>query len=133
MSVMINFNSTPNFVYSASERELLTLSIAEILDALIADYKSFSHGNDAGIQIPKSLQEPRLAHSCILYAEGLRLAQTHLRLAKKLILASMFNEDVRASQWLKSNGEAKVLETMLEIIAQFEEAKRKEREKQEEE
>ena len=131
-SVMTNNSSISNFIFGASERELLTFSMAEIIDGLIADYKSFSHGNDEGILIPKALQEPRLAHSCILYSEGLRLAHTHLRLAKKLILASLLNGDIRASQWLKNNGEAKILETLLEMITQFEETKKKEREKQDE-
>lgn len=108
MSVMTNFNSTPNFLSGASERELLTLSMSEIIDALLADYKSFSHGNDAGIHVPDKKQEPRQTHSCILYAEGLRLARTHLRLAKKLILASLFESNEPAAQWLAVNGNVNV-------------------------
>lgn len=100
MSVMTNFNSTPDSIFSATERELLTLSFDEILSGLINDYKSFSRGADAGISIPNGKQELRAAHSCILYAEGLRLTQAHLELAKKLILASLFDFSSQAKSWI---------------------------------
>ena len=88
---MTNFNSTSNFIFGASERELSTLSLREIIDGLMADYRSFSSGTSAGIHIPSGKQEPRMSHSCILFAEGLRQASVHLELAKKLILASLFD------------------------------------------
>lgn len=105
---MKNTNAIPNLLSGANERELLTLSVAEITDALMADYKNFSSGIQEGISIPGKLQEPRMAHSSILYAEGLRLAQTHLDEAKKLIIASLFNFNEQAKDWLavKEIGEA---------------------------
>ena len=99
MSAMTNYNSTPNYLFSAPERELLTLSSAEIIDGLKADYESFCRGNDAGVRVPDKMQEPRMAHSCILFAEGLRLAKTHLEQAKKLILASLFDCNIKIAGW----------------------------------
>lgn len=122
-------STTPNFIFSASEHELITLSLAEIIDGLMTDYKSFSRGNKAGVEVPKSKQEIRMAHSCILYAEGLRLAYTHLELAKKLILASLFANNERAAEWLTLNGEVKQVKELMKRIADFEAqktAKRKE-------
>lgn len=92
-------NNTSNFLFGATERELVTLSMAEIIDGLMADYKSFSPGIQAGIRIPDKKVEPRMAHSSILYAEGLRLAKTHLELAKKLILASIFDYSDQICYW----------------------------------
>lgn len=99
MSVMTNMNSTSNFLFGASEHELLTLSLSEIIDGLMNDYKSFSQGDGAGIRIPDSKQEPRMAHSSILFAEGVRLALTYPELGKKLVLASLFNNHERAAYW----------------------------------
>lgn len=93
-------NMTSNFLFGATERELVTFSMAEIIDGLMADYKSFSSGIQEGIRIPDKKIEPRMAHSGILYAEGIRLAHTHLELAKKLILASLFDFTDQASYWL---------------------------------
>lgn len=107
MSVMTNFNSTINSIFGATERELLTLSLSEIIDGLMNDYKSFSRGTDAGIKIPDNKVEPRMSHSCVLYAEGLRLAQTHLDMAKKLILASIFDFNDQALFWLNVERKAK--------------------------
>lgn len=144
---MANINSTSNFIFGASERELLTLSISEIIDGLLADYQSFSTGNLPGVNIPDRMVEPRMAHSCILYAEGLRLARTHLELAKKLILASLFDiteqaeewlanadkhhTNARAIDWLKANNEADLLTKVLKAIQDFEDYKAEERKKEE--
>lgn len=98
-SVMANKTITSNSIFSASERELVTLSMSEIIDGLLLDYKSFSHGVQAGISVPDNLQEPRVSHSCILYAEGLRLARTHQEQARKLILASLFESNAKATDW----------------------------------
>lgn len=109
MSVMTNMNSISNFLFGASEHELLTLSLSEIIDGLMNDYKSFSQGDGAGIRIPDSKQEPRMAHSSILFAEGARLALTYPELGKKLILASLLDNHERAAFWtllkLKSKSE----------------------------
>jgi len=124
---MANMNYSSEFIFSAPERELLTLSIAEIIDGLMADYKNFSHKNDAGIRIPEKKQEPRMSHSCILYAEGLRLAHTHLNLAKKLILASLFDFVQQANYWFmierkskeeeeKAKAEGKLIEKTFDLI-----------------
>lgn len=101
MSVMTKSNSIIESIFGASERELLTLSLAEIIDGLMQEYKSFSRGIEAGINIPDSKAEPRMSHSCILYAEGLRLAHTHLELAKKLIFASLLNFNSTAREQLE--------------------------------
>lgn len=101
---------TSNYLFSATERQLLTLSLAEIIDGLLADYKSFSQGNAPGIRIPKDKLEPRMGHSCILYAEGLRLAHTHLELAKKLITTSLFYFSDQATYWFAM--EKKIKEEM---------------------
>lgn len=130
---MTNFNTTPEFIFSASERELLTLTLAEIIDGIICDYKSFSKGIEEGIKIPEKKQEPRLMHSCILYAEGLRLAHTHPELAKKLIFASLFNASNRALDWLRANGEASKVIALLREIVKFEKWKKDERKRREEE
>lgn len=133
-------NNTTNFIFGATERELVTLSMAEIIDGLMADYKSFSSGIQAGIRIPDKKVEPRMAHSSILYAEGLRLAKTHLELAKKLILASLFDAitakdriNIRSIEWLKANDEAELLKKVLKAIKDFEDYKAEERRKEEEE
>lgn len=97
MSVMKNMNSISNFLFGASEHELLTLSLPEIIDGLMNDYKSFSQGDGAGIRIPDSKQEPRMAHSSILFAEGARLALTYPELGKKLVLASLLDNHERAA------------------------------------
>lgn len=97
MSVMKNMNSISNFLFGASEHELLTLSLSEIIDGLMNDYKSFSQGDGAGIRIPDSKQEPRMAHSSILFAEGARLALTYPELGKKLVLASLLDNHERAA------------------------------------
>lgn len=99
MSVMTNMNSTSNFLFGASEHELLTLSLSEIIDGLMNDYKSFSQGDGAGIRIPDNKQESRMAHSSILFAEGARLALTYPELGKKLVLASLFDNHERAAFW----------------------------------
>lgn len=109
MSVMTNMNSISNFLFGASEHELLTLSLSDIIDGLMNDYKSFSQGDGAGIRIPDSKQEPRMAHSSILFAEGARLALTYPELGKKLVLASLLDNHERAAFWtllkLKSKSE----------------------------
>lgn len=120
---MSNMNTTSNFIFGATEHELITLSLAEIIDGLMTDYKSFSRGNEPGVEVPKEKQEIRMAHSCILYAEGLRLAYTHLELAKKLILASLFANNERAAQWLTLNGEVKQVKELMKRIADFEASK----------
>lgn len=132
LSVMRNYNTTSNFIFCASERELITLSNAEILSGILADYKSFSRGIAAGIRIPEELQGPRMGHACILYAEGIRLAHTHLELAKKLILASLFYHQDRATEWLTIHGEAAALENLSHLIQEFEDFKAAERKRKEE-
>lgn len=118
---MTNFNITSNFIFGASERELITISFAEIIAGLVADYKSFSKGNEAGISIPQNKCESRMGHSCILYAEGVRLAHTHLELAKKLILASLFDYSDQIYYWLalkeraKKNENFNVLEAITSV------------------
>lgn len=97
---MTNLNLTSNFIFGATERELATLSFAEIISGLMNDYKSFSAGTQAGIRIPDSKQERRISHSCILFAEGLRMAQSNLDIAKKLILASLFDFNNYVNYWL---------------------------------
>lgn len=118
-SAMTNFNTTPNYIFCASERELLTLSLAEIIEGLQADYKSFSGKTDAGIRIPESKQEPRMSHSCILYAEGIRLAHTHLDLGKRLVLSSLFDNIERVAQWYAAMGEKPKLKPLLKKISEF--------------
>lgn len=93
-------NTTTNFLFSASERELVNLSLKEIIDGIMADYKSLSYGNQEGIRIPEKKVEARMSHSSILYAEGLRLVQSHIELAKKLILASVFDYSDQIYYWL---------------------------------
>lgn len=117
---MSKMNTTSNFIFGATEHELITLSLGEIIDGLLTDYMSFSRGNNAGIEVPKEKQEIRMAHSCILFSEGLRLAYTHLELAKKLILASLFANNERAAEWLTLNGEVKQVEALMKRIADFE-------------
>lgn len=129
---MRNYNTTSNFIFCAPERELITLSNSEILSGLLADYKSFSRGIAAGIWIPEELQGPRMGHACILYAEGLRLARTHLELAKKLILASLFYHQDRATEWLTCHGEAAALADLSRLIQEFEDFKAAERKRKEE-
>ena len=104
---MTNMNMTSDFIFGASERELLTLSMAELIDGLMADYKGFSRGTDAGISIPANKLETRMAHACMLYAEGLRLAHTHLELARKLLLASLYDFTSQANNWFKAEETAK--------------------------
>ena len=99
---MTNFNTPSEFIFSAAERELLTLSTDEIIQGLMADYKKFSPKTDAGIRIPDGKREPRQAHSCILYAEALRLAHAHLEMAEKLMLASLFEFNSQAAGWIKA-------------------------------
>lgn len=53
-----------------------------------------------------------MSHSCILYAEGLRLAHTHLNLAKKLILASLFDFEPQAYYWFNVERRTKEKEEM---------------------
>lgn len=115
MSVMKNMNSTSNFLFGASEHELLTLSLSEIIDGLMNDYKSFSQGDGAGIRIPDSKQEPRMAHSSILFAEGVRLALTYPELGKKLVLASLFDNHERAAFWTFFQQESKS-ENIINVI-----------------
>lgn len=115
---MTNFNITPNFIFCATERELLTLSLADIVNGLTADYKGFSRGNEASIRIPENQQEPRMSHSCILYAEGLRLAHTHPELAKKLVLASLFDSTARAAQWFAVKPDESAVFTVIRKIAE---------------
>lgn len=120
MSVMENFNFTSDFIFSATERELLTLSLDDIVRGLMADYKSFSRNQDAGINIPKERREPRMSHSCILYAEGLRLAHTHLELAKKLVLASLFDCNEGTGRWVAANGDFGKMEAILKKMVKAE-------------
>ena len=124
---MTNFNNTPIFLFSASERELFTLSNEEIVEGLFADYKSFSHRHEEGIEIPERLLEPRATHAGILFSEGLRLAHTHLELAKKLVLASLFEYSQRAAEWLRNNGMTKELESFIKQVTDFETFKTSER------
>lgn len=118
---MTNFNSTSNFIFGATERELSTLSLREIIDGLMADYKSFSSGTSAGIHIPSGKQEPRMSHSCILFAEGLRQASVHLELAKKLILASLFDSNAGLGNWIAANEDSDMLEKIFRKIVKSEE------------
>lgn len=129
---MRNFTETPNFIFSALERELLTLSIEEIIEALVADYKSFSHGNDEGIAVPEDLLEKRLSHSCILCGEGCRLALRLPELGKKLVMACLFYSNERAEEWLTIHGEGEAVKTLHQKIADFEAEKERERQKAEE-
>lgn len=115
MSVMKNMNSISNFLFGASEHELLTLSLSEIIDGLMNDYKSFSQGDGAGIRIPDSKQEPRMAHSSILFAEGARLALTYPELGKKLVLASLLDNHERAAFWTLFQLESKS-ENIINVI-----------------
>lgn len=115
MSVMTNMNSISNFLFGASEHELLTLSLSEIIDGLMNDYKSFSQGDGAGIRIPDSKQEPRMAHSSILFAEGARLALTYPELGKKLVLASLLDNHERAAFWTLFQLESKS-ENIINVI-----------------
>ena len=124
---MRNFKTIPNFLFGATERELFNLSNEEIVGCLFDDYESFSHRNEEGIEIPERLLEPRETHAGILFAEGLRLAHTHLELAKKLILASLFEYSQRAAEWLRNNGMSKELETFIKMVTDFEAYKKAER------
>ena len=98
---MTNTNMTSNFIFGASERELLTLSMAELIAGLVADYKSFSQSINKGIDIPKSKRDLRMGHACILFAEGVRLAWSHPELGKKLIFASLFDLSDRVPEWFQ--------------------------------
>lgn len=113
---MTNRNFTPNYLFSASERELLTLSFAEIISGLVADYKGLCRGNEVGVHVPDKMQEPRMMHSCILFAEGLRLAPTHLDLAKKLIMTSLFESNARAASWFAEKNDPAELWAILQKI-----------------
>lgn len=128
MSVMTNMNSISNFLFGASEHELLTLSLSEIIDGLMNDYKSFSQGDGAGIRIPDSKQEPRMAHSSILFAEGARLALTYPELGKKLVLASLLDNHERAAFWtlLKLKSKSEDIINVIRKIANGEELSGKE-------
>lgn len=132
MSVMKNMNSTSNFLFGASEHELLTLSLSEIIDGLMNDYKSFCQGDGAGIRVPDSMQEPRMAHSSILFAEGARLALAYPELGKKLVLASLFDNHERAAFWTllklksKSEDKEKYIINVIRKIAKGEELSGKE-------
>lgn len=119
---MTKFNPTSICLFSAPERELVTLSMSEIIDGLVNDYKSLSHGVQAGVQIPEKLQESLISHSCILYAEGLRLAHTHLELAMKLIMASLFESNARAANWF---AEEKKTDDSIKVILKKVEAQQK--------
>lgn len=99
-------NITPEFISCASERELLTLSLDEIIDGLMADYRNLNFRHNPGIDVPDQLREPRQTHSCILYAEAQRLAPAHLDLAKKLVLASLFDFSHQVYAWLQIKKEA---------------------------
>lgn len=128
MSVMTNMNSISNFLFGASEHELLTLSLSEIIDGLMNDYKSFCQGDGAGIRIPDSKQEPRMAHSSILFAEGARLALTYPELGKKLVLASLLDNHERAAFWtlLKLKSKSEDIINVIRKIANGEELSDKE-------
>ena len=130
---MRNFKTIPNFIFGATERELFNLSNEEIVGCLFDDYESFSHRNEEGIEIPEKLLEPRETHAGILFAEGLRLAHTHLELAKKLVLASLFEYSQRAAEWLRNNGMAKELEEFIKKVTDFEAFKTSERKRLHEE
>lgn len=99
---MENINTTPKSIFGATEHELLTLSLAEIINGLKKEIKSHKKGTGESI-----------AHSSILYAEGLRLAYTHLELAKKFIMASLFDTNTRSVEWLIANDELKLIEQLL--------------------
>lgn len=99
---MENINTTPKSIFGATEHELLTLSLAEIVNGLKKEINAQTKGTDKSI-----------AHSSVLYAEGLRLADTHLELAKKLILASLFDNNTRSVEWLIANDELKLIEQLL--------------------
>lgn len=124
---MKNFTDTPNFVFCALERELLTLSTKEIIEALLTDYASFSHGTEAGIKIPEALQEKRQMHSCILFSEGRRLAHRLPELGRKLILASLFAKNSRSEAWLLCHEGEEMLSELKERINAFEKEKERER------
>lgn len=109
---MENYKPTLESIFSATEHELLTLSLSEIVNGLKKENTSNKRGKDASI-----------THSCMLYAEGLRLANTHPELAKKLILASLFDINVRAAKWLMSNGETKMVEMLLKNELTFNKTK----------
>lgn len=99
---MENINTTPKSIFGATEHELLTLSLSEIIDGLKKEIKAHKKGTGKSV-----------AHSSILYAEGLRLAYTHLELAKKLITASLFDTNTRSVEWLIANDELKLIEQLL--------------------